>query len=1114
VLADKLTRYFDSAVRTRGRSYFASGRVRILSRSPHGGVEAQVRGTRLYQVHLELDRTGGGLTVGAACTCPYDDGLNGFCKHIWATLLEVDREGGFGPLPRTVRMEFLDDDDDEPLGWDDDEDTGDMFHPLTVLLKKGMSGLLGRERTRKQKKQVTPAWSRLLADLAAQSASPPSASRLDATAIEPLYVLEPEDKYAPGRFTLSLARQTSTATGRLGKPKRLSLRPADIPRLASRLDRHICLMLVGAGQENDGYYSACSEEYAPAQSKWIIPPGALATLLPMLFETGRFCMRPDQGDLLPLSWDDGESWEFVLAVEPEAGKRHYLLNARLHRGDQTAVLNATDRFLKADPPLMIRGGVMSQVRAPDCFRWLTTFSRQGGQRIEPSHRDRLLSEVGQLDVCPPIRWPAEWGITQVTDVAPRPELSLTLGKPTRTGRNGDAFASVAFYYGDLKVEPGRPGQILMDVKHRRQLFRQLDAETACWSRLMALGFQCDPYGGELRLADRRLLPAVSALMREGWTVLGDRKLFRNGGDLSLDVTTGIDWFEIHGQMDFEGQTVPLPELLAAARKGERFIRLGDGSMGLLPEKWLAQHGALLDLGRVEDGQVRFARTQVGLIDALLAQLPQATFDDRLTAARDKLRGFAGIQPRPAPAGFTGRLRPYQEQGLAWLDFLNDLGWGGCLADDMGLGKTIQVLALLLDRKRRGDSGPSLIVVPKSIVFNWQREATAFAPELRVLDYTGHDRLEHQAEIAGSDLVLTTYGTFKRDIDFLRTQEFNYAILDEAQAIKNSGSLNAKAARLLRARHRLAMTGTPVENHLGDLWSLFEFLNPGMLGSLKGFRSAFNGQRGAEASPANLELLHRMLRPFILRRTKDQVAPELPTRSEQTLECVMSPEQAAYYKELRDYYRLSLLGRVEKHGIARSKVFVLEALLRLRQAACHPALIDPGRHAAESAKMDALLPMLEELLEEGHKALVFSQFTSLLALLREKLDGQGVVYEYLDGQTRDRQARVDRFQSDPRCPLFLISLKAGGTGLNLTAADYVFILDPWWNPAVEAQAIDRTHRIGQDRKVIAYRLITCETVEARILELQQRKRDLAGAIITEANSLIQDLTREDLEVLLS
>jgi SNF2 family DNA or RNA helicase len=436
---------------------------------------------------------------------------------------------------------------------------------------------------------------------------------------------------------------------------------------------------------------------------------------------------------------------------------------------------------------------------------------------------------------------------------------------------------------------------------------------------------------------------------------------------------------------------------------------------------------------------------------------------------------------------------------------------------MGLGKTIQVLALLEERRQLREAQgedrppPSLVVVPRTLVFNWLEEAARFTPKLRVANHTTLDRVKDTAAFDQYDLVLATYGTLRRDIPFLKDYGFDYCILDESQAIKNSESESAKAARLLQGRHRLAMSGTPVENHLGELWSLFEFLNPGMLGTASVF------QLGATKNPDpdTRAMLAKGLRPFLLRRTKQQVAQDLPEKTEQTIYCELDAEQRKRYTELRDYYRGSLLEKAgEKGGVQKIRMQILEALLRLRQVACHPGLVDQTKRNESSAKLEALLPQIRELLDENHKILVFSQFTQLLGIIKGHLDREKITYEYLDGKTRDRQARVERFQNDPDCKLFLISLKAGGVGLNLTAAEYVFLLDPWWNPAVEAQAIDRAHRIGQNRPVFAYRLIARDTVEEKILQLQQTKRDLADAIINADNGLIGKLGKEDLEMLLS
>jgi SNF2 family DNA or RNA helicase len=431
---------------------------------------------------------------------------------------------------------------------------------------------------------------------------------------------------------------------------------------------------------------------------------------------------------------------------------------------------------------------------------------------------------------------------------------------------------------------------------------------------------------------------------------------------------------------------------------------------------------------------------------------------------------------------------------------------------MGLGKTIMVLALLAGRRNRApsDPRPSLIVVPRSLVHNWMNEAARFTPALRLMDFTTTARGKDALDFSTTDVVLATYGTLRRDVLRLKDVAFDYVILDEAQAIKNADTTSAKAVRLLNGRHRLALTGTPIENHLGELWSLFEFLNPGILGRSSLFRRAAL----AVPDPEVIRLLARGLRPFLLRRTKRQVARELPAKTEQTITCELSKPERTLYEGLRKHYRASVLARVARDGVKRSQMHILEALLRLRQAACHPALVDRTRAWASSAKLDVVLAQVREVIEEGHKAIVFSQFTSLLALLRAQLDREGLVYEYLDGATRRRGDRVKRFQDDPKCPLFLISLKAGGLGLNLTAAEYVFLLDPWWNPAVEAQAIDRTHRIGQTREVFAYRLVAGDTIESRILELQDRKRAVADAVLGESAGGLRSLGREDLELLLS
>jgi SNF2 family DNA or RNA helicase len=557
----------------------------------------------------------------------------------------------------------------------------------------------------------------------------------------------------------------------------------------------------------------------------------------------------------------------------------------------------------------------------------------------------------------------------------------------------------------------------------------------------------------------------------------------------------VDWFDLKGGLQFGNEVVPFPALLKAARRGDSHVVLGDGSFGLLPEEWLKRRGIVLGAGEAEGDALRFRPGQAMLLDALLAAEDRAVADPGFERARAEMRKFDVLAPAEPPEHFLGELRPYQKLGLGWFDFLRRFGWGGCLADDMGLGKTVQALALLAGRQK-----PSLVVAPRSVIFNWKSEAAKFAPHLKLAEAP-----RTVEEIRGADLVLTTYGLLRRDAPFLKDVAFEYVILDEAQAIKNASGATAKAARLLKAEHRLAMSGTPIENHLGELWSLMEFLNPGLLGAASVFKSA------SGADEESRKVLAKALRPFILRRTKEQVAPELPARTEQTVRVDLDPEERRRYDELKEHYRKLLLNGDD---FRKSKFVALEALLRLRQAACHGGLIDPELRAEPGTKLEVLIERLREVADEGHKSLVFSQFTSLLEILKEHLDKAGMTYEYLDGATRDRESRVKRFQEDAACPVFLISLKAGGLGLNLTAAEYVFLLDPWWNPAAEAQAIDRAHRIGQSKPVMALRIVARDTVEERVLELQRSKRELADAILSADGGLMRGLTREDLALLLS
>jgi hypothetical protein len=1118
-LTERLSQRVPAEIRQRGRTYFLQNAVEVLDADDRS-LRAAVEGSDTYHVSLVLDRK----TLRAWCSCPYFEGNYEPCKHVWATLLAADTAGHLQAADAVAKLRLEPDEslaegpDEEDVyeAWEDESDIYAADEPLP--------GIVPRPRRPAGKQGRAGSWKKELARLqdGAPSHSPFVTARNGwPPGKELLYVVDvAATMIGQTGLTLEVAGRERKRDGAWGKPKPTRLGLAQIGALPDPADRQILAFLAGAREQTaywPGYYA-----YDSTPARYVLSQPMQDALVPLACRTGRCRLRRSREDeeLLPLSWDEAGPWEFWLDVTPSPSGKEYVVSGSLRRGAERLALDA--------PLMLLAGGLVffedRAARLEDfgAFKWIGLLRERGSLKVPAGQKDDLLRELLKLSELPRLDLPEELRFEEVR-AAPQPFLKVK--PPERRGWSGyDRLrGELSFAYEGTVVPAEEKGRGVYQAERRRLVLRDAAAEAGAAEKLRQLGFRpAYSYYDQrpsLELAPRNLPRVVRTLLEAGWQVEAEGKLYRRPGELRIEVTSGIDWFELHGTVQFDDRRASLPALLQALKRGENTVRLDDGTFGMLPEEWLKKYGTLAGLGTAERDHLRFSRAQVGLLDALLAAQPEATCDAVFSRARDELRRFEGVEALDPAAGFVGQLRGYQRDGLGWLHFLQRFGFGGCLADDMGLGKTVQVLALLESRrelrsgpKNRERPAPSLVVVPRSLVFNWKQEAARFTPALRVLDHTGIGRAEPGPHFQDFDVVLTTYGTVRRDILKLKDVLFDYCVLDEAQAVKNAGTNTAKAVRLLRGNHRLALSGTPVENHLGELWSLFEFLNPGMLGSASVFRLGGAGARNPDEETRLL--LARALRPFILRRTKEKVARDLPQKSEQTLVCELEPAQRKLYDELRGHYRRALLDRVARDGIGKSKIQILEALLRLRQAACHPGLIDKERGGEASAKLDLLLPQLAEVVEEGHKVLVFSQFTSLLALVRARLDEDKVPYQYLDGRTRNRQEKVEHFQNDPDCKLFLISLKAGGLGLNLTAAEYVYLLDPWWNPAVEAQAIDRTHRIGQTKPVFAYRLIAKDTVEEKVLELQKSKRDLADAIINADNSLVRDLSQEDLQLLLS
>lgn len=688
-----------------------------------------------------------------------------------------------------------------------------------------------------------------------------------------------------------------------------------------------------------------------------------------------------------------------------------------------------------------------------------------------------------------------------------------------------ARASLHYRYEELTVPPDHPQTelIVESGAHLLKLQRDLNAEIALGQTLADSGLEAideqrfrmagELEGTALRDAWLDWLQTSAPPMRQaGWRIelVGDEDFTVSASDgIDGEVETRTDasrndWFSLHFDLEFDGGKTPLlplvSQLLQHYRPGDLpetlYLDSGEGHYVSVPAEQIEPVlKTILDLfDRLDDDTLELARPDATrLLDLEGIPVRGATGPKKLAR---KLADFSGLKPVKLPTTFKGRLREYQQHGVEWLQFLREHGFGGILADDMGLGKTVQTLAHLAVEKRAGRmQNPSLVVAPTSLMGNWRREAALFAPKLKVLVLHGPGRAHDFARLAEIDLVLTTYPLLPRDRTALLKQRWHYLILDEAQQIKNPKAQAAQVARKLDCQHRLCLTGTPMENHLGELWAQFDFLMPDFLGDRESFNRIYRTPIEKHDDSERLERLNRRTAPFLLRRTKDQVAAELPPKTELLRYAQFDPSQARLYESVRLTMEKKVRTAIAAKGLARSHIIVLEALLKLRQVCCDPRLLGkntPGAADTPSAKFNLLFDLLPEILEEGRRVLLFSQFTTMLDLIEKELEKRGMTYAKLTGQTRKRDETIQRFrQGDTN--LFLVSLKAGGVGLNLVEADTVIHYDPWWNPAVEHQATDRTHRIGQDKPVFVYKLITEGTVEKKILALQERKQKLAQSV---------------------
>lgn len=586
----------------------------------------------------------------------------------------------------------------------------------------------------------------------------------------------------------------------------------------------------------------------------------------------------------------------------------------------------------------------------------------------------------------------------------------------------------------------------------------------------------------------------------------------------IHISSNTDWFDAQVEIDFGGQKVTVAQVKAALQNKQQFVPLTDGTLGILPEDWIRKYSLLFKVGDGKQNNITLSKFQYSVVEDLYNQRDEEELFFQLEEKYDKLRYNYEIKKLPVPEHLQNTLRPYQVSGFHWLNYLREVQWGGILADDMGLGKTLQTLTFLHHLKQENGGLKALVVCPTTLMFNWQNEIKKFTPHLSFFIHHGGTRLTTNLKEKDANVIITTYGTLRSDIKFFVEVNFDYVVLDESQAIKNPASKIAKSACLLKAKNKLCLSGTPLQNNTFDIFAQMNFLNPGMLGSEEFFKSQFAVPIDRFGEKEQKDHLRKLLYPFILRRTKEQVAKDLPEKQEMVLYCEMSHEQREIYDAYRNDFRDRIMGVVADVGIGKSQLTILQGLMKLRQICDSPAILkeqDGEKYPNVSVKLDELSREITENIS-NHKALVFSQFLGMLALIKERLKELNVSYEYFDGSSTaaERERAITNFQNNDDCRVFLISLKAGGVGLNLTAADYVYIVDPWWNPAVEQQAIDRTHRIGQTKNIFAYRMICTDTVEDKIIKLQEKKRKLATDLITDDEGFIKSLTKEDVDYLFS
>jgi SNF2 family DNA or RNA helicase len=1065
---DRFENYFEPQIRVRGAEYFNEGRV--VAREVVPGKEAafDVSGTSLYRVEVVLDEDTHEFDWNCSCQ-HFKDGNN--CKHIWASLIAAERQGFFINLPVVSDLA------EKRIELPQSDQIQD------VALSPSQWRNLSQDEWQYEDAPIPKvvAWETLYVLDTVTQKSLNEYNDNDCYGSEPYWRLKflTRQIYNNGTYSSFIFKNISRD---------------EIKFYKSQEEKNILRTVF---KQDGDYYS-----YGFPKDSIKLDSADQIAVLRLADSAEKLAVVEKKGDLRPLRFNKGSERSPVkLQISIKKKEARYEVTACLLSCKEALAIDGTIKFQN---PYILIGEQLYFADMIDMDDLLKTFQKVGKIEFASHEIPTFLSSLYAKQHVPLLELPEELRYKVVQGVG---KIRLVIDKVKDS--DGILNADLNFKYGHDYIDVSEESQRLLDHDAKIIYERDLSGEMKFRQQLLSMMGRSRPNSdGFLFFPEGKLLELVSKAFQKKWEVIAYKKIVSQSKEYKIKASSGIDWFDLEVEMKFaDGQILPLPDLLKSINSGKKLIHLADGSLGILNDEMIKRFSSLGLGAKVVGEKLRLSKVQAIFLSATLSEDKNFKSDKKFSTLKNVLKYKQRIKNVEPDKKFQGRLRGYQKQALSWLETMSREEIGCLLADDMGLGKTVCILALLSKKLE----GKALIVVPKSLVYNWVEEAEKFVPHLKIHTHVGGSRHDAKKQFDDADIVITTYHTLRGDIEKLKDFGFEYLILDEAQAIKNPNSDVHKSSRLIDARRKIALTGTPIENSMGDFFSILSTVAPGLM--TKGGIEKYSN----EDNPVVAAQIRRALDPFFLRRKKESVLKDLPKKTEQVRYCELTPAERREYDHLKKFLWAKLKGKIRTQGMNKIGSDILTYLLRLRQASCHQGLLKPKYRKMPSSKFTFLMEELETVVsEKGQKVLIFSSFVKVLQLLKPHLDKAKIKYEYMDGSSSNRMQIVKKFQEDNGTQVFLMTLKTGGVGLNLTAANYLFILDPWWNPAAESQAIDRSHRIGQKKRVNAYKIVARDTVEEKILALQAKKRAIFDAIFGGSKNIsaLKNITPAELELLFS